>query len=130
MKQYLSYSTGRRKTSVARVFMKKGKGNIIVNNKEFKEIFTRIDHETIILSPLKVTNSEDSFDFKITVKGGGISGQADAIRLGIARALVEYNDKFREILKKYGLLTRDPRMVERKKPGQPGARKKFQFSKR
>ena len=130
MKQYISYSTGRRKTAVARVFMKKGKGNITVNGKDFKEFFTRIDHETTILSPLKVTNSEDSFDFKVTVKGGGISGQADAIRLGIARALVKYNEKFREILKKYGLLTRDPRMVERKKPGQPGARKKFQFSKR
>ena len=130
MDKWINNSTGRRKTSVAKVFMKKGTGKIIVNGKDYLTFFTRVDHRDIILSPLKVTNLLESFDFDITVKGGGITGQADSIRLGIARSLVEYNDKFKEILKKYGLLTRDPRMKERKKPGQRGARAKFQFSKR
>ncbi len=124
------YATGRRKTSVARVFMKKGRGKIIVNDKDYKEVFGRFDQRENILSPLKITNSETSFDLLINVSGGGLTGQADAIKLGIARALVEYNEKFKEILKKYNLLTRDPRMTERKKPGQRGARARFQFSKR
>ena len=101
-----------------------------MNKKKYDITFPRMDHQQIILGPLKVTNSERRFDFYINVKGGGITGQADAIRLGIARALVSYNEKFKEILKKYDLLTRDPRMVERKKPGQRGARARFQFSKR
>ncbi len=130
MKNYIGYATGRRKTSVARVYMKPGTGKITVNKREFREMFTRLDHKESILSPLKVTNSERKFDFNINVKGGGITGQADAIQLGIARSLVSYNEKFKEILKKYELLTRDPRMTERKKPGQRGARARFQFSKR
>ncbi|MCK4643143.1 30S ribosomal protein S9 [bacterium] len=130
MAKWVGYATGRRKTSVARVFMAQGKGEILVNKKKYDIRFPRMDHQQIILGPLKVTNSERRFDFYINVKGGGITGQADAIRLGIARALVSYNEKFKEILKKYDLLTRDPRMVERKKPGQRGARARFQFSKR
>ena len=130
MAKWVGYATGRRKTSVARVFMAQGKGEILVNKKKYDIRFPRMDHQEIILGPLKVTNSEKRFDFYINVKGGGITGQADAIRLGIARALVSYNEKFKEILKKYDLLTRDPRMIERKKPGQRGARARFQFSKR
>lgn len=130
MGKWIGYATGRRKTAVARVFMAQGKGVLRINKRKFEECFPRMDHQEIIMGPLKVTNSELRFDFNISVKGGGITGQADAIRLGIARALVAYNEKFKEILKKYDLLTRDPRMTERKKPGQRGARARFQFSKR
>lgn len=124
------YATGKRKCSVARVFMKEGKGTIIVNNRNFDDYFTRDTVRTIITQPLEATGAKDKFDFYINVTGGGISGQAGAIRHGIAKALLEYNMDLRPLLKKFGFLTRDPRVKERKKYGQPGARKRFQFSKR
>ncbi len=124
------HTIGRRKTSVARVFMNEGTGKIIVNGKEFIEYFTVPTHQKAILLPFNVTETEGKFDVKATIKGGGITGQADALKLGIARALVEVNPEYKPLLKKEKLLTRDPRMVERKKYGQPKARKKFQFSKR
>lgn len=121
---------GRRKTSVARVILRNGKGEITVNGKEFEEAFPQLYYRQDITSPFKVTETEGTYDVKVNVNGGGPTGQAQAIRLGIARALVEINPEFRTNLKLYGLLTRDPRMVERKKYGQPKARKRFQFSKR
>lgn len=121
---------GRRKTSVARVILRNGKGEITVNGKNFEEAFPQLFYRQDIISPLKVTETEGIYDIKVNVNGGGPTGQAQAIRLGIARALVEINPEFRTNLKKDGLLTRDPRMVERKKCGQPKARKRFQFSKR
>ncbi|MGA1846060.1 30S ribosomal protein S9 [Deferribacter abyssi] len=124
------YGTGRRKTSVARVFLKPGNGNITVNGKTLDEYFERPTLKMIILQPLETVNAIGKFDFYITVKGGGKSGQAGAVRHGIARALVAYNEEFRPALKKKGFLTRDPRMVERKKYGKPKARKSPQFSKR
>jgi len=124
------HTIGRRKTSVARVFMNEGTGKIIVNGKDFTEYFTVPAHQKAILLPFGVTETEGKFDVKATIKGGGVTGQADALKLGIARALVEVNPEFKPLLKQDKLLTRDPRMVERKKYGQPKARKKFQFSKR
>jgi len=124
------HTIGRRKTSVARVFLNEGTGKIIVNGKDMTEYFTVPTHQKKILQPYQVTETEGKFDVKATIKGGGITGQADALQLGIARALVEVNPEFKPVLKKDKLLTRDPRMVERKKYGQPKARKKFQFSKR
>ncbi len=124
------HTIGRRKTSVARVFMNEGTGKIIVNGKDFTEYFTVPTHQKAILSPFNVTETEGKFDVKATIKGGGVTGQADALKLGIARALVEVNPEYKPLLKQEKLLTRDPRMVERKKYGQPKARKKFQFSKR
>ncbi len=124
------YGTGRRKTSVARVYVTPGKGNITVNERPFKEYLCRDTLATIVLQPLVALNQEKAFDVKINVNGGGLTGQAGAIRLGISRALLEVNNDFRSILKGNGFLTRDARKVERKKPGQPGARKNFQFSKR
>ena len=121
---------GRRKTSVARVILRNGKGKITVNRKEFEEAFPQLYYRQDITSRFKVTETEGTYDVKVNVNGGGPTGQAQAIRLGIARALVEINPEFRTNLKLYGLLTRDPRMVERKKYGQPKARKRFQFSKR
>ncbi|MGE5811799.1 MAG: 30S ribosomal protein S9 [Ignavibacteria bacterium] len=121
---------GRRKTSVARVILRNGSGKITVNGKEFEQAFPQILSREDILMPLKVTESEGKFDVLINVTGGGTTGQAQAIRLGIARALIENNPDLRPVLKKDGLLTRDPRMVERKKYGRPKARKRFQFSKR
>ncbi len=121
---------GRRKTSVARVILRNGPGKITVNGKEFEHVFPQILSREDILMPLKVTDSEGKFDVLINVNGGGTTGQAQAIRLGIARALIENNPDLRPALKKEGLLTRDPRMVERKKYGRPKARKRFQFSKR
>lgn len=122
--------TGRRKTSVARVWMKNGQGEITVNKKPLREHFIRETLINIVMAPLTLTKSTDKFDIKINVKGGGVSGQAGAVRHGIARALIVAFPEEREVLKKQGLLTRDSRMKERKKYGQPGARKKFQFSKR
>jgi small subunit ribosomal protein S9 len=124
------YGTGRRKSSVARVFLRPGHGRITVNKKPIDDYFERESSKLIIRQPLSIAEATDSFDIYITVNGGGKSGQAGAIRLGISRALVESNPTLRPPLKKAGLLTRDARKVERKKYGQPGARKRFQFSKR
>lgn len=121
---------GRRKTSVARVILRNGNGKITVNGKEFEKAFPMLLNREDILNPLKVTETEGSYDVIVNVKGGGTTGQAGAVRLGIARALVAINPDFRKELKPDGFLTRDPRMVERKKPGRPKARKRFQFSKR
>lgn len=124
------YGTGRRKTSVARVWVRPGAGRIVVNRRAFDDYFPRETLRMIIAQPLAVTNTNGQFDVVITVRGGGPSGQAGAVRHGIARALARFDDKLRLPLKKAGLLTRDPRMRERKKYGQPGARQKFQYSKR
>ena len=121
---------GRRKDSVARVNMVPGKGEITVNGRPFKDYLCRESLAIVVTQPLDLTDQRSSYDLKINVKGGGLSGQASAIRLGIARALNEVSSDFRPALKQAGFLTRDAREVERKKYGQPGARKKFQFSKR
>jgi small subunit ribosomal protein S9 len=124
------YATGRRKTSSARVFLRPGTGAITVNRREFAEFFPTEALRTQIKTPLVLTETVDKFDVLTTVAGGGINGQAGAVRLGIARALVLYNAELRKRLKKGGLLTRDARAKERKKYGMAGARKRFQFSKR
>ena len=121
---------GRRKTSVARVYLSKGTGKVIVNSKDYKEAFPVAVLQSKIQQPFEITNTLGQYDVKVNVMGGGINGQAEAIRLGISRALVEVSEDNKPLLKAEGLMTRDPRMVERKKPGQPKARKKFQFSKR
>lgn len=121
---------GRRKTSVARVILKSGSGKITVNGKDFEVAFPSLLNRMEILSPFKVTSTEGVYDVNVNVDGGGVTGQTQAIRLGISRALVDINPEFRAALKKEGFLTRDPRMVERKKYGRPKARKRFQFSKR
>jgi small subunit ribosomal protein S9 len=121
---------GRRKTAVARVYMTPGKGNVTVNKKDYKEFFPVAVLQSKIEQPFQLTDTMGQFDIKVNVAGGGINGQAEAVRLGISRALVEVNAENKPLLKEEGLMTRDPRMVERKKPGQPKARKKFQFSKR
>lgn len=121
---------GRRKTSVARVYMTPGTGQIIINNKDFKTYFPSEILQLIINQPFDTVAEISKFDIKANVKGGGYTGQAEAIRLAISRALCDYNVENRPPLKKEGFLTRDPRMVERKKPGRKKARKKFQFSKR
>jgi len=121
---------GRRKTSVARVYLRNGSGKVIVNHQEFEKVFQQEVHRRDVLQPLKVTETFGKYDVFINVNGGGIKGQAEAARLGVARALVEINAEYRPVLKADGLLKRDPRMVERKKYGQPKARKRFQFSKR
>ncbi len=130
MSEQLFYGTGRRKSSVARVFVFPGNGKIIVNGKPYRDYLCRDSLATVVTQPLDATETKDAYDIKVNVKGGGLTGQAGAIRLGIARALLNADAEFRPILKDKGFLTRDPRKVERKKPGQPGARKKFQFSKR
>ncbi len=124
------YATGRRKTSTARVFLRPGKGNITVNHREFTNYFPTDQLRTVVRRPLLLTESGEKFDVLATVHGGGVNGQAGAIRLGIARALVDYNAELRRQLKKDGLLTSDSRVKERKKYGLAGARKRFQFSKR
>jgi small subunit ribosomal protein S9 len=124
------YGTGRRKTSTARVFLRPGTGTLIINRKTFEQAFPTEAHRNQIKQPLAVTETADKFDVLATIAGGGIAGQAGALRLGIARALVEYNLELRPRLKKEGFLTRDARIKERKKYGQKGARKRFQFSKR
>ena len=124
------HKIGRRKKSVARVYMSEGKGSITVNKKSFDDFFDTSTLKYKIQQPFNLTETKDKFDLMVTVKGGGINGQAEAIRLAISRALVEFNDEFKPALKSEGLMTRDPRMVERKKFGQKKARKKFQFSKR
>ena len=124
------YGTGRRKTSTARVFLRPGTGVLTINHKPFEEAFPTEAHRNQIKQPLTVTETSDKFDVLATIAGGGIAGQAGALRLGIARALVRYNLELRSRLKKEGFLTRDARIKERKKYGQKGARKRFQFSKR
>lgn len=123
-------TVGRRKTSTARCFLSSGSGKITVNKKEGKEYFTTLSQYDLILKPFKVTDTLGKFDARINVRGGGFSGQVGAIQLAIARALLRDNEELKTLLKKHDLLTRDPRMVERKKYGQPKARKRFQFSKR
>jgi len=124
------HKIGRRKTAVARVYLSEGKGNITVNDKAYDSYFTTDTLQYKVLQPLTLTENIESYDIKAKVFGGGITGQAEAIRLAITRALVEIDPEHRIVLKPEGLLTRDPRMVERKKFGQKKARKKFQFSKR
>ena len=124
------YGTGRRKTSTARVFLRPGSGTVSINHKAFDAFFPTEALRTQIRQPLVLTETSDKFDVLATVAGGGVSGQAGAVRLGIARALVEYNAELRKQLKTEGLLTRDARAKERKKYGMAGARKRFQFSKR
>jgi small subunit ribosomal protein S9 len=124
------YATGRRKTSTARVFLRPGTGVITVNHRDFDKYFTTDQLRTVVRRPLMLTETGDKFDVLATVAGGGVNGQAGAVRLGITRALCEYNLELRKQLKKEGLLTSDSRVKERKKYGLAGARKRFQFSKR
>ena len=130
MTQAVFQGTGRRKRSVARVYLSSGKGNILINNRPFKDYLGRPTLATIVRQPLELVGDVDGYDIKANVKGGGLTGQAGAIRLGIARALLQINEDFRVPLRQAGFLTRDARKVERKKYGQPGARKRFQYSKR
>lgn len=124
------HTIGRRKTAVARIYLSEGKGKITVNDKEYDKYFSTDTLKYKVLQPLNLTENATSFDIKAKVFGGGITGQAEAIRLAISRALVKIDEENKSILKSEGLMTRDPRMVERKKFGQKKARKKFQFSKR
>lgn len=124
------HKIGRRKTSVARIYLSEGKGNITVNKKDFKQYFPTATLQYKINQAFELTSTAGQYDVKINVYGGGINGQAEAVRLALSRALCEINEENRVVLKPEGLLTRDPRMVERKKYGQKKARKKFQFSKR
>ena len=121
---------GRRKSSVARVYLSKGKGNVTVNKRDVSDYFSTAVLLEKVNQPFKATDTLGQYDVKVNVTGGGVNGQAEAIRLGISRALVEIDPEYKAALKAEGLMTRDPRMVERKKPGQKKARKKFQFSKR
>jgi small subunit ribosomal protein S9 len=121
---------GRRKAAVARVYLSEGKGKITINKRELEDFFPTKPLQYVINQPLELVEVVGKYDIKINIFGGGVKGQAEAVRLGISRALIEVNPEHRDALKKAGFLTRDPRVVERKKPGQPKARKKFQFSKR
>ena len=121
---------GRRKTASARVRLLQGKGKITINGRKFEEYFPTTDLRLIVEAPFKALEAADKFDVIAICEGGGVPGQAGALRHGIARALLQVDENYRAILKKAGFLTRDPRMKERKKPGQPGARRRFQFSKR
>lgn len=121
---------GRRKTSVARVYLKEGSGNITINKRDYTEFFPLATLQAKVLQAFNITETTGKYDVVVNVAGGGINGQAEAIRLGISRALVKLDEESKPALRAEGLMTRDPRMVERKKPGQPKARKKFQFSKR
>ncbi len=124
------YGTGRRKNAIARVFLKEGSGQISVNERTFENYFPREVLRMIIEQPFDAVSKREQFDVVVNVHGGGVSSQAEAVRHGISRALVNFDDTMKPTLKKAGLLTRDARQKERKKPGQPGARKKFQYSKR
>lgn len=130
MTQQRYYATGKRKSAIARVYMKAGSGNIVVNKRNYEEYFTRPSLKMVIRQPFEITGKKDQFDLYINVSGGGVAGQAGAVKHGISKALLEYDAELRSVLKKAGFLTRDARVVERKKYGQPGARKRFQFSKR
>lgn len=123
-------ATGRRKASIARIYVKDGKGNITINKRSFDEYFTVTELKHQVLRPFSIIEAEGKYDINANIKGGGIKGQAEALRLAISRALIKINPEDKSALKKAGFLTRDARVVERKKPGQPKARKKFQFSKR
>lgn len=123
-------ATGRRKTAIARVYLKEGTGQVTVNKRDVKEYFPTSVLQYTVKQAFEVTQTENKFDLNVNIDGGGYKGQAEALRMAIARALVKLNPEFRKALKDKGLLRRDPRMVERKKPGQPGARRRFQFSKR
>lgn len=124
------YGTGKRKSSTARVFLTPGTGRVIINSVDYLKYFQGKTQQGIILQPLKITENLEKFDLNINVAGGGYTGQAGAIRHGVSRALLEFDPELRQTLKKAGFLTRDPRIKERKKYGQPGARKRYQFSKR
>jgi small subunit ribosomal protein S9 len=121
---------GRRKRAIARVYFSEGKGQITVNNKDYKDYFPYEQLHYIVDQPLTLLNLKNNYDVKVNLTGGGIKGQAEALRLGISRALIELNPEYKPALRAEGFVTRDPRSVERKKPGQPKARKRFQFSKR
>lgn len=123
-------TVGRRKTSIARVMLRPGSGTWSINGRELPEYFPRGTHQIRVEEPLKSVELDGQFDVTVRVNGGGLTGQADAVRMGIARAIVEHDEELRPEMKSRGMLTRDPRKVERKKPGQPKARKRFQFSKR
>ncbi len=123
-------TVGRRKTAVARVLLRPGKGGLSINGRSLQEYFPRPSLQIRIEEPLKVVQAEGRFDIKVRAAGGGLMGQADALRMGLARALVAFDEDHRRPLREKGMLTRDPRKVERKKPGRPKARKRFQFSKR
>ena len=123
-------ATGKRKTTVARVWLRPGEGKIEINKRTFDDYFPRETLRMTIMQPLELTNTTGQFDVYVNVKGGGSSGQAGAVRHGISKALLLYNDKYRDVLKKAGLITRDPRVKERKKYGRRGARARFQYSKR
>ncbi|HNY49145.1 MAG TPA: 30S ribosomal protein S9 [Smithella sp.] len=124
------YATGKRKSAIARVYMKAGSGNFVVNKRTFDDYFTRPSLKMLIKQPLDITGKKDQFDLYVNVCGGGMAGQAGAVKHGISKALLEYDAELRSVLKRAGFLTRDARVKERKKYGQPGARKRFQFSKR
>lgn len=121
---------GRRKGAVARVYFKQGSGSFVVNGRDYKEYFPQLNIRMSVEEPLAITETASSYDIKVTVRGGGFKGQAEAIRLGLARGLVKINEEYKALLKPKGMLTRDARVVERKKYGKPKARKSFQFSKR
>lgn len=123
-------AVGRRKTAVARVYLKPGNGNITINGKKLEEYFPLPSLQYVVRQPFTELELSENFDVKVNLVGGGISGQAEAVRLGIARALVKHDETLKSALRAKGFMTRDSRMVERKKPGRPGARKRFQFSKR
>jgi len=124
------WGTGRRKSAVARVRVKKGSGSIVVNNKEYTQYFTRERDRIEVIKPLRIAEKDSEFDVIAKVEGSGITGQAGAVQLGIARALIKAHETLEPVLREHGMLTRDSRMKERKKYGQPGARKRFQYSKR
>ena len=121
---------GRRKAAIARVYMSEGKGQIIVNNRDFKEYFPDKQLHYVVEQPLNLLEVRENYDIKVNLDGGGMTGQAEALRLAISRALIKVNPEYKPALRAEGFVTRDPRVVERKKPGQPKARKRFQFSKR
>lgn len=128
--QKMIHGVGRRKSSVARVYISKGKGDFVINHRVPEEYFNTTVAVSMIYKPLELANEKGSFDVKVNVKGGGLTGQSGAISLGLSRALLAHNEQLRPVFRDAGLLTRDSRRVERKKYGQKGARKKFQFSKR
>ena len=130
MSNPLTNATGRRKTAIARVFLKDGSGSITVNGRAFEEYFPTVALQNQIIFPLALTNTRQNYDVQVNATGGGTTGQVGAVCLGIARALINVNPELRPVLKENGLLSRDSRKKERKKPGRPGARKRFQFSKR
>ncbi|HDS08257.1 MAG TPA: 30S ribosomal protein S9 [Bacteroides sp.] len=121
---------GRRKAAIARIYMSEGKGQIIVNDKDYKTYFPHTKLHYIVEQPLNLLELKNNYDIRVNLNGGGMSGQAEALRLAISRALVKVNPEYKTMLKAEGFMTRDPRVIERKKPGQPKARKRFQFSKR